>query len=55
METRIVDKDILTQLFYEHFLFEAIVRKNGIEMDDETMASHFFEAERIVNELPKEE
>ena len=54
METRIVDKDILTQLFYEHFLFEAIVRKNGIEMDAETMASHFFEAERIVNELPKE-
>ena len=54
METRIVDKDILTQLFYEHFLFEAIVRQNDIEIDTETIASHFFEAERIVNELPEE-
>ena len=40
METRIVDKDILTQLFYEHFLFEAIIRQNGIEMDTETIRQY---------------
>lgn len=52
---KIIDKDILVQLFYEHFLFEAIVRKNGIDIDHETMKAHFFEAEKIVNEPPKEE
>lgn len=54
MEAKAIDKDILVQLLYEHFLLEAIIRKNSIDIDHETMKAHFFEVEKIVNEPQKE-
>lgn len=55
MEAKAIDKDILVQLFYEHFILKDITRKKDIEINPKIMATYFIKAEQIVNELLGEE
>lgn len=51
---KIIDKDILVQLFYEHYIFNELARSGQITVDPEKLAKKFIEAEATVENIPNE-
>lgn len=49
---KIIDKDILVQLFYEHYIFNELARSGQITIEPERLAKKFIEAEAIVEDIP---
>ena len=49
---KIIDKDILVQLFFEHYIFNELAKSGQITLDPEKIAKKFIEAETIVENIP---